>query len=209
MSKRTRLTGRERREARRRQRDLPKVVRQRVALVAAVAGTPILIALVLILFVINGGGGDGSTVAGTPTPSSNQQGTPTPALTPGPATPPALEIEPTFTDSGLGIIDIEPGTGATPEAGQTLLVSYTGWLSDTGEKFDSSLDRGQPIEFALGTGQVIPGWEEGLATMRVGGKRRLIIPADLAYGAAGSPPLIPPNSELTFDVELLEAKAAP
>jgi peptidylprolyl isomerase len=120
--------------------------------------------------------------------------------------PPPVDAEPRFTATGLGIIDIEVGTGETPAVGQTLVVHYTGWLSADGSKFDSSVDRGTPIEFVLGVGQVIAGWDEGLSTMKVGGERRLIIPADLAYGEVGRPPTIPPNAELIFDVELLEIR---
>lgn len=109
------------------------------------------------------------------------------------------------TASGLQYQDISQGTGAAPQQGQTVSVHYTGWLAD-GKKFDSSLDRGQPLQFALGTGRVIKGWDEGLSTMRIGGKRRLVIPPDLAYGAQGSPPVIPPNATLTFEVELLAAR---
>ena len=86
-----------------------------------------------------------------------------------------------------------------------MVVHYTGWLAD-GTKFDSSVDRGQSFSFTIGTGQVIKGWDEGVATMNVGGKRRLIIPPDLAYGESGYPPIIPANAELTFDVELLEIR---
>lgn len=115
------------------------------------------------------------------------------------------EVDPddyTETDSGLMYFDIEEGDGATPEEGQTVVVHYTGWLED-GTKFDSSLDRGQPFTFPLGTGSVIVGWDEGLATMKVGGKRQLVVPAELGYGDAGSG-LIPPGATIIFDVELLD-----
>ena len=108
------------------------------------------------------------------------------------------------TDSGLKYYDIEVGDGATPEVGQTVVVHYTGWLED-GTQFDSSLDRGQPFEFPLGQSAVIAGWDEGVATMQVGGKRQLYIPADLAYGDAATG-IIPPGATLIFDVELLEIK---
>lgn len=117
--------------------------------------------------------------------------------------PPPVSGEATVTESGLQIIDIEVGGGAEVQSGQTAVVHYTGWLAD-GTKFDSSVDRGQPFVFPLGAGRVIRGWDEGIAGMNVGGKRRLVIPSDLAYGPQGSPPVIPANAELTFDVELLE-----
>lgn len=111
------------------------------------------------------------------------------------------------TASGLKIIDTEVGTGEQPKTGQTAVVHYTGWLYENGEKgnkFDSSVDRGTPFGFKIGTGQVIRGWDEGVATMKVGGKRTLILPPELGYGARGAGGVIPPNATLIFDVELLE-----
>ena len=107
-----------------------------------------------------------------------------------------------ITDSGLKFEDITPGDGATAAAGQRVSVHYTGWLTD-GSKFDSSVDRGEPFEFALGRGMVIRGWDEGVAGMKVGGKRKLTIPPQLGYGARGASGVIPPNATLVFEVELL------
>ncbi len=107
------------------------------------------------------------------------------------------------TPSGLQYQDEKVGTGAEAKAGNKVTVHYTGTLKD-GKKFDSSLDRGQPFSFRLGAGQVIKGWDEGVAGMKVGGKRKLIIPANLAYGSRGAGRVIPPNAELTFEVELLQ-----
>ncbi len=113
----------------------------------------------------------------------------------------------TKTDSGLQYKDTKTGTGAQPQKrGDTAVVHYTGWLYEggkKGKKFDSSVDRGQPFKFPLGAGRVIKGWDEGVATMKVGGKRTLIIPPDLAYGARGAGDDIPPNATLIFDVELI------
>ncbi len=121
--------------------------------------------------------------------------------------PPNVEGEPITTGSGLQFCEIEQGRGDAPKAGQTIVVHYTGWLEADGTKFDSSLDRGQPFEFTIGEGQVIGGWDEGLATMQVGGKRRLIIPPDLAYGESGAGGgAIPANATLIFDVELLDIR---
>jgi peptidylprolyl isomerase/FKBP-type peptidyl-prolyl cis-trans isomerase FkpA len=102
----------------------------------------------------------------------------------------------------LKIEDLVEGSGPEAKAGDNVTVNYTGWTTD-GAKFDSSLDSGQPFPFQLGTGYVIKGWDEGVQGMKVGGKRRLVIPADMAYGAQGSPPAIPPNAVLVFEVELL------
>ena len=113
------------------------------------------------------------------------------------------------TASGLQITDTKVGTGAQPQTGQTCVMHYTGWLYNNGTKgakFDSSLDRGEPFEFAIGQGQVIKGWDEGVATMKVGGKRTLVIPPQLGYGARGAGGVIPPNATLIFDVELLGVK---
>jgi peptidylprolyl isomerase len=108
--------------------------------------------------------------------------------------------------SGLSYQDITIGEGATPRDGQTVVVHYTGWLQQNDQQFDSSLDRGKPFRFVLGKGEVIPGWDEGVATMKTGGKRKLIIPGALAYGARGVPGAIPPNATLVFEVELLEVE---
>ncbi|MEQ1672241.1 MAG: FKBP-type peptidyl-prolyl cis-trans isomerase, partial [Hyphomicrobium sp.] len=115
----------------------------------------------------------------------------------------------TTTASGLQINDTVEGTGASPKTGQTCVMHYTGWLYKDGvkgSKFDSSVDRGSPFEFTIGVGQVIKGWDEGVASMKVGGKRTLIIPAALGYGARGAGGVIPPNATLIFDVELLGVK---
>ena len=113
------------------------------------------------------------------------------------------------TASGLQIADTKAGTGASPRTGQICVMHYTGWLYQNGAKgakFDSSVDRGQPFEFPIGTGRVIKGWDEGVASMKVGGKRTLIIPPDLGYGARGAGGVIPPNATLIFEVELLGVK---
>lgn len=117
--------------------------------------------------------------------------------------------DPVKTASGLQYIDTQVGSGAEAKPGHQVLVHYTGWLYNNGvkgEKFDSSVDRGQPFAFALGQGMVIKGWDEGVAGMKIGGKRTLIIPSELGYGARGAGGVIPPNATLMFDVELLDLR---
>jgi peptidylprolyl isomerase len=117
--------------------------------------------------------------------------------------------KPMTTPSGLQIVDTVVGTGASPKTGQICVMHYTGWLYENGAKgtkFDSSVDRGKPFEFPIGMHRVIAGWDEGVATMKVGGKRTLIIPPGLGYGERGAGGVIPPNATLMFDVELLDIK---
>lgn len=137
-----------------------------------------------------------------------------PALAEDPKPTPAVgaekkEMKMTKTPSGLQYEDVKVGTGESPKKGQTAVVHYTGWLwvnGAKGQKFDSSVDRGQPFSFPVGMGRVIKGWDEGVATMKVGGKRMLLIPPDLGYGSRGAGATIPPNSTLIFEVELLDIK---
>lgn len=140
--------------------------------------------------------------------------TPTPAPTPAPTSGSGTTFAPslgvdlasmTKTPSGLAYKDAKVGTGPVAKAGQTATVQYTGWLPD-GTKFDSSRDRNEPFNFPIGAGHVIKGWDEGVAGMKVGGRRLLVIPPDLGYGARGAGGVIPPNATLVFDVELLGVK---
>jgi FKBP-type peptidyl-prolyl cis-trans isomerase len=116
--------------------------------------------------------------------------------------PTKVDGKPKTTISGAQYWDITVGTGATASPGKNVQVHYTGWLT-SGKKFDSSVDRGRPIAFPLGNGRVIKGWDEGIAGMKVGGKRQLRIPPDLAYGNRGFGTVVPPNATLIFDVELI------
>jgi peptidylprolyl isomerase len=121
----------------------------------------------------------------------------------------AAQSKPVTTPSGLQMTDTTVGKGAQPKQGQTAVVHYTGWLytnGQKGKKFDSSVDRGQPFEFPVGAGRVIKGWDEGVASMKVGGKRTLVIPPQLGYGDRGAGGVIPGGATLIFDVELLGVK---
>jgi peptidylprolyl isomerase len=132
-----------------------------------------------------------------------------PKPTPAPEAAKKSESKMTKTPSGLQYEDTKVGTGASPQKGQTCVMNYTGWLWENGakgKKFDSSLDRGTPFSFPIGQGRVIKGWDEGVATMKVGGQRVLLIPPDLGYGSKGAGGVIPPNATLIFEVELLEVK---
>jgi FKBP-type peptidyl-prolyl cis-trans isomerase len=140
---------------------------------------------------------DATPVAATPPAAASAASSPTPAAKKG-NEPPVIT-----KPSGLKFQVLKRGKGPFAMAGQTVSVHYTGWLTD-GTKFDSSVDRGKPFQFTLGAGQVIPGWDEGVAGMRVGEKRKLIVPPDLGYGPNGAGGVIPPNATLIFDVELLD-----
>ncbi len=144
----------------------------------------------------------GATPAGSAASSGSKVTTAAATFGPAPLTPPPVTGTPTKTGTGLQYLDIKVGTGAEAKTGQQVSVHYAGWLTSNGKKFDSSLDRGQPFQFQIG-GRVIQGWNEGVVGMKVGGKRRLLIPPALGYGSSGSPPVIPPNADLTFDVDLL------
>ena len=146
--------------------------------------------------------------AGTDVPTAVPS--PTPSASPGGDDFNAGSGLPVVTlPDGLKYIDLVPGTGAQPSKGDTISVQYTGWLSTGGAPFDSSRSRGTPASFQIGVGAVIPGWDEAVQTMKVGGKRKLIIPPDLGYGAQGQPPTIPANSTLVFVVELLSTAPTP
>jgi len=161
----------------------------------AATGVVVILGAIVLISVVGDSSNDAAVLQPSPTGPSTSAGTG------APASPPAVTGEEIVTASGLKYIDTVVGTGASPVLGQTIRVNYTGWREADGGKFDSSIDRGQPTEFVLG--QVIEGWNEGMATMKEGGSRRLIIPAALAYGEGGNPPSIPANANLIFDVDLI------
>jgi peptidylprolyl isomerase len=167
----------------------------------------ILTALMLIAFIGCNDATEEGTVEETPSekPAATDSAAQQPQLQKLSAELPQISGDTITTETGLKYIDMKVGDGASPATGQTCVMHYTGWLTD-GKKFDSSRDRGQPFPFPIGQGRVIKGWDEGVASMKVGGQRLLIIPAELGYGMRGSPPVIPPKATLVFDVELLELK---
>lgn len=134
-----------------------------------------------------------------PTPTAT---VPAPTPTEAPTSEPVVHENAQVTASGLQYVEIKAGDGPAPQVGEIVAVHYTGMLED-GTVFDSSYDRGQPIQFALGRGMVIPGWDEGIGMMKEGGQAKLIIPPELAYGASGAGDVIPPNATLIFEVELV------
>jgi len=174
---------------------------------------PLAVALLLPLAAACSSADRGEPADETPAADTAPAGAAAPADTSSPEAVPALESkeaevndpELTKTASGLQYKDLAPGSGATAQSGKVAVVHYTGWLVD-GTKFDSSLDRGEPFEFPVGGGRVIKGWDEGVAGMKIGGKRRLVIPPDLGYGAQGAGGVIPPDATLIFEVELLEVR---
>jgi peptidylprolyl isomerase len=176
---------------------------------AGLVASGVIIILVAIVLISVLGGDDDEAAVANPTATAAPSGAATPTV-PGqvqgvaPDSPPEVTGEEITTATGLKYIDVLVGTGDTPLTGDTAVVNYTGWTQADGKKFDSSVERTSPFTFPLGQGGVIAGWDEGVATMKVGGKRRLIVPAELGYGAAGRPPTIPGGATLIFDIELLD-----
>jgi len=171
----------------------------------AASGVVVILVAIVLISVVDDGSNDAAVLQPTPVPTAAAPTPTLPAQTPGtpPASPPPVEGEAVTTASGLQYIDVVPGTGATPLTGDRVVVNYTGWLQSDGTMFDSSVGNPEPYSFLLGTGGVIPGWDEGVATMQIGGQRRLIIPPALAYGESGQN-AIPPNATLIFDITLIE-----
>jgi hypothetical protein len=170
------------------------------------SGVVVILVAIVAISLFGGGGGESLVTNPSVTPVPGPVTPTLPAQAPGipPETPPEITGEEITSATGLKYIDVQVGTGDTPQTGGDVVVNYTGWTQADGKRFDSSVAGPEPFKFTLGRGQVIQGWDEGVATMRVGGKRRLIIPPGLGYGAAGRPPSIPANATLIFDIELID-----
>jgi peptidylprolyl isomerase len=159
----------------------------------------LLLSAVLIALVVAGCGSDSST---TSTSSTEEAQAAKETQPPKKKTKPTVSVPKGAPPKSLEIKDLEQGSGAAAKPGDTVSVNYVGVNYKTGKEFDASWDRGEPFSFTLGAGEVIPGWDQGVAGMKVGGRRELIIPPGLGYGAAGAPPAIPPNETLVFVVDL-------
>ncbi len=173
----------------------------------AASGVIIILVAIVLISLLDDSNPSDSVANLSPTATVPVASTPTlPAQSPttAPEAPPEITGDEIATASGLKYVDVLEGTGASPKTGDTVVVNYTGWTQADGKKFDSSLESSAPFSFPLGAGRVIEGWDEGVATMKVGGKRRLLIPAELGYGEAGRPPSIPGGATLIFDIELLD-----
>ena len=187
----------------------PKPTAMRHRLIKVTVGV-VLLALVVVgaVQLSSCGGAEQKPANSNSQPATSSQPTPQPTVaaapspSPSPSASPAQAGREVRTASGLRYVDLVEGTGPSPRTGQQVTVHYTGTF-ENGRKFDSSKDRGQPYPFRIGLGQVIPGWDEGVMTMKVGGKRKLIVPPKLGYGATGFGQTIPPNATLIFEVELL------
>ena len=166
---------------------------QRNKLIGVLAAVAVLAVIVIVVLVSQGGGDDGGD--SDISTDLNEK--------------PVIEAREGEPPTELETTDVVTGDGAEATPGSQVTVEYVGALFDTGDEFDASWDRGEPFEFQLGSGQVIPGWDEGVAGMKVGGRRELVIPSDLAYGPAGSPPDIGPDETLVFVVDLVDVQPAP
>ena len=164
----------------------------------------VLLVVVAVILIAQGGDGGGDQSADVGPDCSTES-----AISTDTSTKPKVEVPDGDPPTGLECVDVVVGDGTTAEQGDQVTVQYVGVNYDDGKQFDASWDNGQPFPFQLGAGNVIPGWDEGVVGMKVGGRRELIIPPDLAYGAQGSPPAIKPNSTLVFVVDLLDVQPAP
>lgn len=164
----------------------------------------ILVIVVVVILIAQGGDGGGDELAAVGPDCSTES-----SISTDTSTKPKVEVPDEEPPDELECVDVVVGDGATAEEGDQVTVQYVGVNFDDGKQFDASWDSGQPFPFQLGAGNVIPGWDEGVVGMKVGGRRELIIPPDLAYGAQGSPPTIKPNSTLVFVVDLLDVQPAP